>query len=98
MKYRTATELLTSAAKLDDVTDIRDSFSKYERLLGSSLLRTENVIPTKRELESNLELLYSQSIENNGAISYYDDTDHSIKYNKSIYSLDLSSDIQNILS
>jgi hypothetical protein len=102
MKYiRTATEILVKSSKLDDTLDIRDSFSKYERLIfddgWATIHLLDNPIPTKRELESNLKLLYNNIIENNGSISYYD-TDHSIKYNKSIYSLDLSSDIQNILS
>jgi hypothetical protein len=102
MKYiRTATEILVKSSKLDDTLDIRDSFSKYERLIfddgWATIHLLDKNIPTKRELESNLELLYNNIILNDGSISYYD-TDHSIKYNKSIYSLDLSSDIQNILS
>jgi hypothetical protein len=93
MKYiRTATQLLTTAAKLDDVIDIKDSFSIL--LLSNKLL--DNPIPTKRELENDLELLYKNIVENNGTVTYYDTENHSIE-NRHIYTLDLSYAQQDIL-
>jgi len=94
MKYiRTATQLLTTAAKLDDVIDIKDSFSKY--LLSNKYL-LDKLIPTKRELENNIELLYKNIVENNGTVTYYDTENHSIE-NRPIYSLDLTYTEENIL-
>jgi hypothetical protein len=94
MKYiRTATQLLTTAAKLDDVIDIKDSFSKY--LLSNKYL-LDKLIPTKRELENNIELLYKNIVENNGTVTYYDTENHSIE-NRPICWLDLTYTEENIL-
>jgi hypothetical protein len=97
---KSATQLLTTAAKLDDAIDIKDSFSKYEILLLSNKWATihllDNPIPTKRELENDLELLYKNIVENNGTVTYYDTENHSIE-NRPIYSLDLTYTEENIL-
>jgi len=80
---KSATQLLTTAARLDDILDIKDSFSKYEILLLSNKWATihllDNPIPTKRELENDLELLYKNIVENNGTVTYYDTENHSIE-------------------
>jgi hypothetical protein len=70
MKYiRTATELLATAAKLDDVIDIRDSFSSYRRLVnrdgGLYCHNVELPLFTKRQLENDIELLFTVINNNN---------------------------------
>jgi hypothetical protein len=97
---KSATQLLTTAAKLDDAIDIKDSFSKYEILLLSNKWATihllDKLIPTKRELENDLELLYKNIVENNGTVTYYDTENHSIE-NRPICWLDLTYTEENIL-
>ena len=93
---KSATQLLTTAAKLDDAIDIKDSFSKYEILLLSNKYLLDKLIPTKRELENDRLVLYKNIVENNGTVTYYDTENHSIE-NRPICWLDLTYTEENIL-